>query len=382
MPLRPALASLAICVLLAGAGAAAAQPEAPVRAVQQHNLAKDKLAIDGYDPVAYFPEGGGKPAKGDPKFELTHAGARYRFANQANLDAFKKSPETYEPAHGGWCTYAMGESGDKVEIDPKSYVVENGRLFLFYKDLFTDTRARFLKDKQNLLSKADANWKKTSGESARHGASLKAKLQQVSDSSAARMGADMIKKFEQSVEQVRAQGVEAKALKVGAAAPDFELPEARGKTVSLSAMTKEGPVVLVWYRGAWCPYCNLQLASYQEHMDEFKAMGARLIAISPQLPDGSLSAAEKNELEFSVVSDVGNQTARKYGLVYDVPPAVREMYKTFVPKANGDESMQLPLSAVYVVGKDGKIRWAQVDADYRSRPEPEDVLKAVKDATN
>lgn len=357
-------------------------PAQPVWAVEQHNLPKDKLAIEGYDPVGYFAEGGGKPVKGDAKFELTHRGTRYRFANQQNLDAFKGNPDKYEPAHGGWCSYAMGEANEKVEVDPKFFVVENGRLFLFYKDLFNDTRAKYLKNSDALRKKADANWQKTTGEKPRTGGGLKSKLDAMSARAAERMPPEQIKKFGEGVQQVKATGIESRALQVGAVAPDFTLPEAKGKPVTLSTMLKDGPVVLTWYRGGWCPYCNLQLAAYQEKMEELKAMGAQLVAISPQLPDGSMSTAQKSALEFSVVSDVGNTTAKAYGLAYKVPAAIEDMYKTFLPKANGDESLELPLSAVYVVGRDGKIKWAQVDADYRVRAEPEDVVRAVKDLTN
>ncbi|MBY0311338.1 MAG: redoxin domain-containing protein [Phycisphaerales bacterium] len=386
MKTRKVGATLVLGAILTAAGAVpmawAQAPAQPVWAVDQHNLEKDKLAIEGYDPVGYFPEGGGKPIKGDAKFELTHRGAKYRFANQQNLDAFKADPDKYEPAHGGWCTYAMGEAGEKVEVDPKSFVVENGRLFLFYKDLFNDTRAKYLKNSDALRKKADANWQKTTGEKPRGGGTLKAKLDAVSAKAAERMPPEQVKKFAEGVEQAKATGVESRALQVGAAAPDFTLPEAKGKMVTLSTMLKDGPVVLTWYRGGWCPYCNLQLVAYQEKMADFKAAGAQLVAISPQVPDGSASTADKNKLEFSVVSDVGNTTAKAYGLAYKVPPAVEAMYKTFLPKANGDESMELPVSAVYIVGRDGKIKWAKVDADYRVRAEPEEIMAALKELKN
>lgn len=361
----------------------AAQPPAqPVWAVDQHNLSKSKLAIDGYDPVAYFPEGGGRPTKGDAKFELAHRGATYRFASQKNLDAFKADPDKYEPAHGGWCSYAMGVTGEKVEVDPKSFVVDNNRLFLFYKDIINDTRSKFLKDKANLLSKADANWKKSTGEDARTSPTLSDKLKAFSAKMAERMPPEQIKKFQEGVDQVNATGVVEKALRVGAAAPDFTLPDIKGKPVVLSSMLKDGPVIITWYRGGWCPYCNLQLAAYQESMSDFKSMGAQLVAISPQLPENSAATAEKNKLDFAVVSDVGNTVAKKYGLAYHVPPAVSDMYATFLPKANGDESLELPLSATYIIGRDGKIKWAKVDADYRVRPEPTEIMDALKTLKN
>lgn len=121
------------------------------------------LAIDGYDPVAYFPEGGGKPLKGDKKFSHEHRGVTYHFATQANLDAFIASPDKYEPAYGGWCAYAMA-SGEKVEIDPKASRITNGRLLLFYRDFLNDTRKPWAKDEAALMAKADAAWAKRTGE--------------------------------------------------------------------------------------------------------------------------------------------------------------------------------------------------------------------------
>ncbi|MGD9689541.1 MAG: YHS domain-containing (seleno)protein [Phycisphaerales bacterium] len=133
-----------------------------------YNLAKDKSkpAIEGYDPVAYFPEGGGKATKGTKTHSFTYRGVVYWFASQKNLDEFTKDPRKYEPAYGGWCAYAMGATGEKVEIDPKSFTITDGQLFLFYKDLFTDTRSKWNKDTANLHPKADKNWKKISGEDA------------------------------------------------------------------------------------------------------------------------------------------------------------------------------------------------------------------------
>ncbi len=164
-------AAATLVVALAGSAFAqeAAKPDPRFHAkdaVKQYNVEKT-VAISGYDPVAYFPEGGGKPKEGDKKITFAHNGITYRFASKEHLELFKASPEKYEPAHGGWCTYAMGATGEKVEIDPESYVVANGRLFLFYKDIFTDTRKKFLAEQAKLTAAADTSWKKTSGEEAR-----------------------------------------------------------------------------------------------------------------------------------------------------------------------------------------------------------------------
>lgn len=124
------------------------------------------LAMQGWDPVACFPEGGGKAAKGSPKLSAAHGGVTYRFATDANRTLFLADPWRYEPAYGGWCAYAMAD-GEKVEVDPESFRILDGRLFLFYDGFFGDTRAKWLKDEAGLLKKADAAWPKRSGEANR-----------------------------------------------------------------------------------------------------------------------------------------------------------------------------------------------------------------------
>lgn len=128
------------------------------RDVSHWNLDKNKLAIEGYDPVAYFPEGGGKAQKGSDKITVTHKGVVYRFASEANKALFLKTPDKFEPAYGGWCAYAMS-GGDKVEVDPKSFTITNGKLCLFYKSFFNDTRSKWVKNEAELAKKADAAWK-------------------------------------------------------------------------------------------------------------------------------------------------------------------------------------------------------------------------------
>ncbi|MFN0011977.1 MAG: YHS domain-containing (seleno)protein [Phycisphaerales bacterium] len=143
------------------------KPEAPARDVKQYNLGKGGLAAQGYDVVAYFgPKGdgkGGEAKKGSEQFALTHGGVKYLFSSQANLELFKSAPGRFEPAYGGWCAFAMAND-DKVEIDPKSFLVSDARLYLFYKGLFNDTRAKWVKKEMELNPKADKAWKKISGE--------------------------------------------------------------------------------------------------------------------------------------------------------------------------------------------------------------------------
>lgn len=179
-------------------------------------------------------------------------------------------------------------------------------------------------------------------------------------------------------------GIADRARKVGEKAPDFILPDVHGRGMKLSEKTATGPVVLIFYRGGWCPYCNIQLRALQRHMDTLRSLGASLVAISPQSPDNSLSTAEKHKLEFDVLSDVGGRVAREYGLVFELSEPLREIYLKWdldLTKWNGDGSWDLPVPATYVLDRQGIIRTAQVDSDYTRRMEPSDILAALKELT-
>ena len=145
-----------------------AQADEPVRNTKEWNLKKG-LAIKGYDPVAYFPEGGRKAVKGDKNLSHTHKGATYHFATRDNLDRFKKNPARYEPAHGGWCSWAMRDE-DKTDIDPKNFIVKDNRLFLFYNGFWGNTKKQWEKgDHRTYEKQADNGWKDLSGEEPRTG---------------------------------------------------------------------------------------------------------------------------------------------------------------------------------------------------------------------
>jgi YHS domain-containing protein len=130
-----------------------------------NNLEKG-LALGGYDPVAYFPEGGSKPVKGDAKLAVERSGVRYLFASVEHRQLFVAQPERYRPRYGGWCAYAMAD-GEKVEVDPKSFLVNAGRLYLFYQGLFNDTRKKWLKDPLKLASDANREWQALLGKAHR-----------------------------------------------------------------------------------------------------------------------------------------------------------------------------------------------------------------------
>jgi peroxiredoxin len=184
-----------------------------------------------------------------------------------------------------------------------------------------------------------------------------------------------------SVREVDAAGISDNALKVGDTAPDFSLADAAGNQVRLSALLDAGPVVIAFYRGAWCPYCNLELKALQKMLPDFRAAGATLIAISPQTPDESFSTEEKHNLEFPVLSDGELSAIKGFGLLHPVDDRTKEYYEKAgydLVKSNGAVGWQLPLPATYVVTLDGTIAFAFVNADYKLRAEPAEVLEVVK----
>jgi len=172
----------------------------------------------------------------------------------------------------------------------------------------------------------------------------------------------------------------AKFAGVGTTAAGFTLPDADGTAVSLADLTADGPAVLVFYRGQWCPYCNLTLRAYQaEVVPELGKYGARLAAISPQLPDGSAAVKESNELGFPVLSDVGNVVARAFGLTFTVDEGVRPtMVKIGADLDKHNGGWELAHPSVVVVDRDRVVRFADVHPDYTTRTEPAQILEAVR----
>ena len=181
-------------------------------------------------------------------------------------------------------------------------------------------------------------------------------------------------------QDVAASGVAERALRAGARAPRFTLPDAAGKPVALDGLLAAGPVVLTFYRGAWCPYCNLTLRALQQHHDAITARGARLVAVSPQIADESLTLAEKHELAFDVLSDVGAEVAGQYGLAFELSAELAGLYDRLgfdLARVNGGHARTLPIPATYVIDGAGVIRWAFADSDYKVRAEPSDIVAAL-----
>ena len=187
--------------------------------------------------------------------------------------------------------------------------------------------------------------------------------------------------FAKGTQDLIASGIADQSIKQGDKAPDFALPDVNGETVQLSQLLTKGPVVLIFYRGGWCPYCNLALRSYQGILPEMQQAGATLVAVSPQTPDNSLSAREKMDLSFPVLSDRGNIVARSYGLVFTVAPGVQAVQRGMgldLARVNGSETWELPIPGSYVIAQNGTITLAFVDPDYTHRLEPAAILTALE----
>ena len=171
------------------------------------------------------------------------------------------------------------------------------------------------------------------------------------------------------------------ALNTGATAPAFALKDSTGKLVSSKDLLKAGNVVLVFYRGAWCPFCNTYLHKLQTRLTDIMAAGGKLVAVSVENPDASMAIAKKNELQFSVLSDPNLDVARKFGIVYQLPPETDTKYKSYgidLTKQNSMEKPELPLAATYIINKEGKIVYAFIETDYKKRAEPDVIIENLK----
>ena len=172
------------------------------------------------------------------------------------------------------------------------------------------------------------------------------------------------------------------AIKVGEKAPSFELPNPEGQLITLETLLEKGPVVVTFYRGSWCPYCNLQLRALQAKLDDIHALGATLIAISPQVPDGSLTKNEINEMEFTVLSDQDATVATRYGVAWKVPDFLMDHMRIDrnldLEKINNGNASILPIPATFIVANDGVVAWHYVNVDYRTRAEPDEIIEALK----
>jgi len=198
--------------------------------------------------------------------------------------------------------------------------------------------------------------------------------------------ADVLQALTSEQAALNAGGIPASVLRPGSRLPDAGLLDAHGKSTTLTTARKHRPSVVVFYRGAWCPYCNITLRTYQAQlMPELTRRGIELIAISPQKPDGSLSMQETNELSFTVLSDPGNQIAGTLGILTAPSDAAAKAQATMgldVAEHNADGSKTIPMPTVIVLDEDGVIRWIDVHPNYTTRTEAQQILAAVAETVS
>ena len=193
---------------------------------------------------------------------------------------------------------------------------------------------------------------------------------------------DKFSMLQNAIDDLDRQGLPGKALHAGQHAPHFTLPDAFGKQVEFAEILKHGPAVVLFYRGEWCPFCNIEVHAFQQLIPEFEKHHATLIAISPEKPEHGQALAEKHQLTFPVLSDAGNSVARQFGLVFSQPEEIvklsRDTFKNDLGARNADGSWDLPMPGTFVIDQAGTIRFAHVNANYMTnRATPEQVLAAL-----
>ena len=187
--------------------------------------------------------------------------------------------------------------------------------------------------------------------------------------------------MERATAELVASGQAGRALQAGDRAPAFTLRDPDSKPVASADLLAQGPLVLSFYRGVWCPYCNLELQALQEALPRFQALGASLVAISPQTAANSRKSQRQNKLDFPILSDARNDVAAAFGLRFTLPDYLVALYqalKNDLPAFNDDPAWTLPMPARYVIGQDGVIAYAEVNPDYTLRPEPDSMLPVLQ----
>jgi len=186
--------------------------------------------------------------------------------------------------------------------------------------------------------------------------------------------------MKRATDELRASGIAERVLTSGAA-PLFTLDDANGVLVSLGDLLQKGAVVLSFYRGAWCPYCNIELQELERHAARIRAAGATLVTVTPQTGANSRKIIEQHKLGYPMLSDPGNAVAAQYGLRFQMPDYLIALYQQFgvdLPAFNGDSSWSLPMPARFVIDRQGRIRYAKADPDYTRRPEPDEVMPILE----
>ena len=193
---------------------------------------------------------------------------------------------------------------------------------------------------------------------------------------------DFMKGVDEIIAQAKVFQEGKDAIEVTKIAPEFNLPNAKGELVSLTDLLKEGSLIVTFYRGSWCPYCNLQLKALQSKLSDIHALGAQLVAISPEVPDESFSKTDIDNMDFIILSDQNAQTASNYGVAWQVPEFLLEHMKNDrnlnLEEINNGNANIIPIPATFIISNQGVVVWRYLDVDYRTRAEPDDIIEELK----
>lgn len=202
-------------------------------------------------------------------------------------------------------------------------------------------------------------------------------LKEEAERNASREDVDISKR---AIIGVLESGLLDKVIQVGERMPDFALPDGQNQVTRLADFLLDGPLVINFYRGIWCPFCNLELEALNEFLPEFAKHSAKLVAISPQRPKFNLEVVSRHGLNYTVLSDAGNRVAQSIGLAYPLADDLRKLYLkggTDLAEYNGGDSWTLPMPARLIVDRNSIVRYVRVNADYTNRPEPEETLAVL-----
>jgi peroxiredoxin len=211
--------------------------------------------------------------------------------------------------------------------------------------------------------------------------SLKAALKEANEMRKGQIPPEILVEMKKATEDLKAFNFKEKTLQIGDVFPEATLLNHKGEATSLKGALDGKPAIISFYRGTWCPYCNLELAYYSELLGEKENKGVRMFAISPEKPDVTIEKTDPKSLNFTICSDVDNKLAKKLNLVFGLPEKIQAIYKKFgidVDNSQGNTKKELPIPATFIVDGDGKVTYVDLDEDYTTRPDAQEVVAEYK----